>query len=79
VKFLSFLLKDKEYREYAKTQSAYPCLKSFAAESPLYAEGGPLAVAFEQGAVGIGDPLGLDAVTSEGVDRQLHAFKLGKL
>ncbi|MBY3444626.1 ABC transporter substrate-binding protein [Rhizobium laguerreae] len=47
-KFLSFLLKDKEYREYAKTQSAYPGLKSFAAGSPLYAEGGPLAVAFEQ-------------------------------
>ncbi len=47
-KFLSFLLKDKAYREYAKTQSAYPGLKSFAAGSPLYAEGGPLAVAFEQ-------------------------------
>ncbi len=47
-KFLSFLLKDKEYRDYAKTQSAYPGLKSFAAESPLYAEGGPLAIAFEQ-------------------------------
>lgn len=47
-KFLSFLLKDKEYREYAKSQSAYPGLKSFAADSPLYAEGGPLAVAFEQ-------------------------------
>lgn len=47
-KFLSFLLKDKEYREYAKTKSAYPGLKSFAADSPLYADGGPLAVAFEQ-------------------------------
>ncbi|MGF6157376.1 multiple sugar transport system substrate-binding protein [Ensifer sp. KUDG1] len=47
-KFLSFLLKDKDYRDYAKTQSAYPGLKSFAAESPLYADGGPLAVAFEQ-------------------------------
>lgn len=47
-KFLSFLLKDKDYRDYAKSQSAYPGLKSFAAESPLYAEGGPLAVAFEQ-------------------------------
>ena len=47
-KFLSFLLKDKGYRDYAKTQSAYPGLKSFAAESPLYSEGGPLAVAFEQ-------------------------------
>ena len=47
-KFLSFLLKDKGYREYAKTQSAYPGLKSFAADSPLYADGGPLAIAFEQ-------------------------------
>jgi multiple sugar transport system substrate-binding protein len=47
-KFLSFMLKDKDYRDYAKTQSAYPGLKSFAAESPLYAEGGPLAIAFEQ-------------------------------
>lgn len=47
-KFVSFLLKDKEYRDYAKSQSAFPGLKSFAADSPLYAEGGPLAVAFEQ-------------------------------
>lgn len=47
-KFLSFMLKDKDYRDYAKSQSAYPGLKSFAVESPLYAEGGPLAVAFEQ-------------------------------
>ena len=47
-KFLSFMLKDKDYRDYARSQSAYPGLKSFAAESPLYAEGGPLAIAFEQ-------------------------------
>ncbi|WP_377295287.1 ABC transporter substrate-binding protein [Rhizobium sp. SG2393] len=47
-KFVSFLLKDKEYRDYAKSQSAFPGLKSFAADSPLYAAGGPLAVAFEQ-------------------------------
>ncbi len=47
-KWLSFLLKDKAYREYAVSQSADPGLKSFAAESPLYAAGGPLAVAFEQ-------------------------------
>ncbi|OLP52841.1 ABC transporter substrate-binding protein [Rhizobium rhizosphaerae] len=47
-KFISFMLKDKAYRDYAKSQSAYPGLKSFAAESPLYAAGGPLAVAFEQ-------------------------------
>jgi len=47
-KFLSFFLKDKDYREYAKHESAFPGLKSFAADSPLYAEGGPMAVAFEQ-------------------------------
>jgi multiple sugar transport system substrate-binding protein len=49
-KFISFLLKDKEYREFAVSQSAYPGLKSFAAQSPLYAEGGPMAIAFEQAA-----------------------------
>lgn len=47
-KFVSFMLKDKEYREFAKSKSGFPGLKSFAAESPLYAPGGPLAVAFEQ-------------------------------
>ncbi|WP_434734335.1 sugar ABC transporter substrate-binding protein (plasmid) [Rhizobium sp. YTUHZ044] len=47
-KFISFLLKDKEYRAYVASQSGYPGLKSFAAESPLYANGGPMAIAFEQ-------------------------------
>ncbi|MBX5216042.1 MULTISPECIES: sugar ABC transporter substrate-binding protein [unclassified Rhizobium] len=47
-KFISFLLKDKEYRAYVASQSGYPGLKSFAAESPLYANGGPMATAFEQ-------------------------------
>ncbi|OWO94864.1 ABC transporter substrate-binding protein [Rhizobium esperanzae] len=47
-KFISFLLKDKEYRAYVSSQSGYPGLKSFAAESPLYANGGPMAIAFEQ-------------------------------
>jgi multiple sugar transport system substrate-binding protein len=47
-KFISFMLKDEEYRKYAVSQSAYPGLKSFAAQSPLYAEGGPMAIAFEQ-------------------------------
>ncbi|MBX5222954.1 ABC transporter substrate-binding protein [Rhizobium sp. NLR8a] len=47
-KFISFLLKDKEYRAYVASQSGYPGLKSFAAESPLYADGGPMAIAFEQ-------------------------------
>ncbi|QSW96053.1 ABC transporter substrate-binding protein [Rhizobium lentis] len=47
-KFISFMLKDKEYRAYVASQSGYPGLKSFAAESPLYAAGGPMAIAFEQ-------------------------------
>ncbi|MBB4196204.1 multiple sugar transport system substrate-binding protein [Rhizobium aethiopicum] len=47
-KFISFLLKDKEFRAYVASQSGYPGLKSFAAESPLYANGGPMAIAFEQ-------------------------------
>jgi multiple sugar transport system substrate-binding protein len=47
-KFISFLLKDKEFRTFAASQSGYPGLKSFAAESPLYATGGPMAIAFEQ-------------------------------
>ncbi|PDT02269.1 ABC transporter substrate-binding protein [Rhizobium chutanense] len=47
-KYISFLLKDKEYRAYVASQSGYPGLKSFAAESPLYADGGPMAIAFEQ-------------------------------
>ncbi len=46
--FISFLLQDEGYRTYAVSQSAYPGLKSFAAQSPLYAAGGPLAIAFEQ-------------------------------
>ncbi|MBB4232822.1 ABC transporter substrate-binding protein [Rhizobium mongolense] len=46
--FLSFLLKDKAYREFAKENSGFPGLKSFAADSPVYAAGGPMAVAFEQ-------------------------------
>ncbi|TCU18175.1 ABC transporter substrate-binding protein [Rhizobium sullae] len=47
-KFVSFMLKDKQFREHARDTSAYPGLKSFAAESPLYATGGPMAIAFEQ-------------------------------
>ncbi len=47
-KFISFLLQDADYRAYAVSQSAFPGLKSFAAQSPLYAEGGPMAIAFEQ-------------------------------
>lgn len=47
-KFLSFMLADKAYREAYKAHSGFPGLKSFAADSPLYAEKGAMATAFEQ-------------------------------
>ncbi|MDE2384847.1 MAG: extracellular solute-binding protein [Alphaproteobacteria bacterium] len=49
-KFLSFMIEDQKYQEAYKAHSAYPGLKSFGAASPLYAPGGPMAVAFEQAA-----------------------------
>lgn len=49
-KFLSFMIQNPEFRAAYRDHSAFPGLNSFAAESPLYAEGGPLAVAFEQAA-----------------------------
>ena len=49
-KFLSFMLQDKDYRESYKKGSGFPGLKSFGADSPLYAEKGAMAVAFEQAA-----------------------------
>ncbi|MBB5538889.1 ABC transporter substrate-binding protein [Rhizobium giardinii] len=47
-KFVSFMLKDREYRKFVASKSGYPGLKSFAAESPLYASGGAMAIAYEQ-------------------------------
>ena len=47
-KFLSFMIQDAEYQAAYREHSAFPGLKSFAGASPLYAPGGPLAVAFEQ-------------------------------
>jgi len=47
-KFLSFMLQDKAYRDGYRDHSGFPGLKSFAADSPLYAPGGPMATAFEQ-------------------------------
>ena len=47
-KFLSFMLTDKAYREGYKAHSGFPGLKSFAADSPLYADKGAMATAFEQ-------------------------------
>ena len=47
-KFLSFLLKDDGYRAAQRDHSAFPGLKSFTAESPLYAKGGAMHVGIEQ-------------------------------
>jgi multiple sugar transport system substrate-binding protein len=49
-KFLSFMMQDAAYQEAYRQHSGFPGLKSFAAASPLYAEGGAMAVAFEQAA-----------------------------
>lgn len=47
-KFLSFMLQDPDYRAAYREHAGFPGLKSFAADSPLYAPGGAMALAFEQ-------------------------------
>ncbi|MCX5518318.1 extracellular solute-binding protein [Kaistia defluvii] len=47
-KFLSFMLQDPAYRDAYKAHAGFPGLKSFAAASPLYADKGAMAIAFEQ-------------------------------
>jgi multiple sugar transport system substrate-binding protein len=47
-KFLSFMIEDKDYRAQYKEHAGFPGLKSFGAESPLYAPNGAMATAFEQ-------------------------------
>jgi multiple sugar transport system substrate-binding protein len=49
--FVNFMLTDKDYRAYQVEKAGFPGMKSFAAESPLYAEGGPMQVAVEQAAM----------------------------
>lgn len=49
-KFLNFMLTDRAYREDYKGHTGFPGLKSFAAESPLYAKNGAMAAAYEQAA-----------------------------
>ncbi|WP_156418499.1 ABC transporter substrate-binding protein [Aureimonas sp. D3] len=46
--FVSFMLKDADYRKAYEEHTGFPGLKSFAAASPVYAAGGPMAVAFAQ-------------------------------
>lgn len=45
--FISFLLRDADYRQVARETTSTPALASFIAESPLYAPGGPLDIAME--------------------------------
>lgn len=47
-KFISFMLQDQAYRAAYRDHAGFPGLKSFGAASPLYAEGGPMTIAFEQ-------------------------------
>ncbi len=49
-KFLSFMIQNPDYQNAYREHSGFPGLKSFGEASPLYAEGGPMAVAFEQAA-----------------------------
>lgn len=49
-KFLSFMIQDPAYQQAYREHSGFPGLKSFGAASPIYAPGGPMAVAFEQAA-----------------------------
>ena len=49
-KFLSFMIQDPAFQKAHRDHSGFPGLKSFGAASPLYAPGGPMAVAFEQAA-----------------------------
>lgn len=46
--FIDFFMADEGYRTYASENGAFPGAKSFAAQSPLYAEGGPMALAYAQ-------------------------------
>ena len=47
-KFIDFFMADEGYRAFASENGAFPGAKSFAAQSPLYAEGGPMALAYAQ-------------------------------
>ena len=44
------MIQDPAYQQAYRDHSGFPGLKSFGAASPVYAPGGPMAVAFEQAA-----------------------------
>jgi multiple sugar transport system substrate-binding protein len=47
-KFIDFLMADEGLREAGRKESSFPGMKSFAASSPTYGPGGPMAIAYEQ-------------------------------
>lgn len=47
-KFLEFFMRDKGYREFASEVGGFPAAKSFASQSPIYAPGGAMALAYSQ-------------------------------
>ncbi len=55
-KFISFVLKDEGFLKDSEAIAAYPALKSWVAQYPLYAESGTMAVAAEQSNVAIARP-----------------------
>jgi multiple sugar transport system substrate-binding protein len=55
-KYIEFLLKDDDYRARGVTNSNFPGMKSFAAMAPIWGEGGPMHLAFEQSEVAVPRP-----------------------
>lgn len=46
--FIEFLIQDQDVRTFAEADGSFPGTTSFAAESPNYAEGGPMNIGFQQ-------------------------------
>ncbi len=55
-KFISFILKDEQFLKDSEAIAAYPALKSWISQYPLYAESGTMAVAAEQSNVAVARP-----------------------
>lgn len=47
-KWISFLIEDEAYRNLVRERTGFPGMASFAATSPIFATGGPMAIAYEQ-------------------------------
>lgn len=55
-KFISFVLKDEGFLKDSEAIAAYPALKSWISQYPLYAESGKMAIAAEQSNVAVARP-----------------------